>query len=101
MARRTAKQKSEMHQQIEKAEQAIDAALADVTVLAFLADYGCTVARLREGQHLCAAAQRSVIEADNAVDALKVWMDQFLVLAETALEPRPDLIKQLKSRSKK
>ncbi len=96
MARHTEKPKTEMHQQIEKAQQAIDAALADVTVLAFLADYGCTATRLREGQQLCIVAQRTVNEADASVDALKAWMDQFLALAQTALQPRPDLMKQFK-----
>ena len=101
MPRHTSKPKPDMHQQIETAQQAIDSALADITVLAFLADYGCTMARLREGQQLCLAAQRAADEADISMDALKTWLDEFLTLAQAALQPRPDLMKQLRVKSSK
>ena len=100
MAQRKTKAHLELHDQIKIAQGAIEAALTDTTVLAFLADHGCTATRLREGKTLCMTAQQAANNADIAIIALKTWMDQFLALAQVALQPRPDLMSKLQVQSK-
>ena len=45
-------------------------------------------------------AQQAASDADIAIIALKTWMDQFLALAQVALQPRPDLMSKLKVKSR-
>ena len=95
MAYSKPKRRTNPHEQITTAQHLIDAAMADATLQAFVADYGCGATCLQHGLQLCVTAQQTQHNADDALTALNGWVARFVLLARAALQQRPDLMKQL------
>lgn len=84
-------------------------ALADTAVLAKMAAFGMSQAKLEAGKALLeqteaahaarekekGEAQQATLERDKAMDQLEEWLSDFIAIARIALEEKPQLLEQL------
>lgn len=92
-----------------QARQFYSNALADADVMAKLALFGMTQAKLEAAQTLVDAveaanaaqkkeigeAQQATADRDNALDSLEDWLGDFIAIARIALEEKPQLLEKM------
>ena len=84
-------------------------ALGNAEIIAKLAGFGITEAKLQEGKNLTdeveaaniahkkekGEAQQATLERDKALDTLEDWLSDFIAISRIALEDKPQLLEKL------